>query len=114
MKKSSILITILITFLYAPAFANEEKEQIYLFQLLNQLNAMKPLVIAASKEQPKTTRGVFNYTGYCDGHGKFHNGLINNINQMEEKIHTELDHLTIEPHRVLAIKGDYLVHERAK
>lgn len=114
MKKYSILITILITFFNTSAFANEEKERAYLFQLLNQLEAMKPLVISVSKEQSKTTRRPFNYMGYCDSHGKFHNGLINSINQIEQEIHTELYHLTVEPHKLPAIKDDYLVHERAK
>lgn len=114
MKKLVIVIMLFTALFGTIANANDQKERMYLRQLLNQLNAMKPLIIAASKEQPKTNRIAFHYMSYRDSHGKIHNGLIDDINRIEQEIRAKLYHLPPEPHSIPSIKGDYINYHRAK
>ena len=86
--------------------ASETLEKSYLIQMINQLEAMKPLVLAAKHEQLTNLRLQFHYTSYYDSHGK-HNGLFEDINAIEQGIKDKLSQTSIEPHRFAPIKGDY-------
>lgn len=103
-----VCTTILMTLMSMTVNASEEKERLYLLQLLNQLNAIKPLIVSASKEQPKMNRIQFTYMPYHDIHGKTHNGLIDDINSVEQKIRSRLSKLSVEPHLIPAVKDDYI------
>jgi RAQPRD family integrative conjugative element protein len=112
MKKTIIFCaSILMVLMSIVANANEEKERMYLIQLLNQLNAMKPLIIAASKEQPRMNRTKFHYMSYSDIHGKKQDGLADDINQIEQKIRVKLYQIPAEPRDVPAINDDYLLKQ---
>lgn len=91
-------------------YAKELNESIYLKQILNQLEAIKPLVLAASKEQPKNMRVQFHYIHYQDMSGNHHNGLLEDIEEIEKGVQARLSQPTTEPHRFAPIKGDYLVN----
>lgn len=108
--KNILLLLIIWVFTCNGAFAGEENERIYLIQILNQLHAIKPLIVAAAKEQPKTNRIKFHYTRYRDMNG-IHNGLLDDINAIEMGIKEKLHQLPHSPHFVESIKGDYI--ERA-
>lgn len=107
MKK--IMVVILMLFSLS-IFASETNERIYLTQILNQLAATKPLIVAAAKEQPKSNRIQFHYIAYRDANGKSQNGLLEDINEIEKGIREKLHHTSTEPRIVTAIKGDYINH----
>ncbi len=96
------------------AYASERQERIYLTQIINQLNAIKPLVIAASLQQPKTNRVQFHYSHYLDAHHKKHNGLAEDLSQIEISIQNKLNHIPIEPSVLPPIKGDYILHSKSQ
>ena len=107
MKK--ILISILCLSIFSSSsFATESQEKIYLTQILNQLDAMQPLIIAAKGAQPQNTRIQFHYTKYHDDKGKLHNGLLEDIQAIKAGITQKLNTTGIEPRIVAPIKGDYL------
>lgn len=100
-------IMFVISFLSIQGYANEKNERAYLIQMFNQLESLKPLVVAASKEQPNNLRIMFHYTAYKDTANVLHNGLLEDINEIEKGIKDKLNQISIEPHRFTIIKGDY-------
>jgi RAQPRD family integrative conjugative element protein len=113
MKVKSISILIIVTYLLCMtnAVANEENEKIYLIQMLNQLNALKPLIISASNEQQKNSRFQFRYTAFVNSNGKLQNGLLEDINELKKGIQARLNQKEVESQRFEPIKGDYISHD---
>ena len=106
--KKVILGILLLSLFTTNSFATEAQEKIYLTQMLNQLDAMQPLIIAAEKVQPQNTRIQFHYTKYHDNKGHLHNGLLEDIQSIKAGITQKLNAAGIEPRVVAPIKGDYL------
>lgn len=110
--KMLLLVLFFVSITSLDAEAGEREERIYLIQILNQLHAIKPLVIAASLQQLKTNRIQFHYMAYKDANKKPHNGLLDDLNQIETGIQNKLNHVPIEPSRLSPIRGDYIEHTR--
>jgi RAQPRD family integrative conjugative element protein len=106
--KNILGISILMCLFPLHAIASEANERIYLLQMMNQLEAMKPLLIAAAKEQNKNSRLQFHYMAYRDFNGKLQNGLLEDINEIKNGIQDKLNDSGNEPRHFQAIKGDYL------
>jgi RAQPRD family integrative conjugative element protein len=106
----NLFVTIGLALLSLNVFAGEAEERIYLTQIINQLHAIKPLIVAANKEQPKTNRIQFHYTSYRDLNEKQHNGLLDDINEIENGIKEKLEKIPSAPHTFRQIKGDYINH----
>lgn len=108
------MIIVFLMLFGSSTFASETNERMYLTQILNQLAAMKPLIVSAAREQPKSNRIQFHYTAYKDANGKVHNGLLEDINEIEKGIHEKLHRTPKEPRVVAAIKGDYIDRSNRK
>jgi RAQPRD family integrative conjugative element protein len=94
------------------SLASSEQERLYLVQLVNQCEAMKPLIRAASQQQPKNQRITFHYTAWTDAKGIKRAGLLEDIQAIQTGIEEKLNHIAIEPRTVIPIQGDYLeIHE---
>lgn len=102
-----LIILILMT-ITNTSFAKDKQEREYLIQLLNQLDAMQPLIIAAEKEQPKNLRVQFHYTKFKDSQGQIHNGLLEDIEAIRAGIKEKLNETQIEPRVFSPIAGDYM------
>lgn len=107
-------LTLLLSLFSLQSIANDAKEKIYLIQIINQLEATKQLIIAANNEQIKYTRIKFHYTFYDDANGVRHNGLLEDIQAVQQGIQEKLNQTSIEPRHFEAIKGDYLDHENVQ
>lgn len=107
-QKIFILGICMLSILSTSCFANELKEKMYLTQILNQIDAMQPLIIAAEKAQPVNTRIKFHYTQYRDSHGNLHHGLLEDIQSIKSGITQKLNNASVEPRVVRPIKGDYI------
>jgi RAQPRD family integrative conjugative element protein len=112
--KISLIITVFTCFFSLQALANDAKEKIYLIQMSNQLNALKPLIIAANKEQENDVRVRFHYMSYRDSNGNVHNGLFEDITEIQHGIQDKLNQSISEPHYFKTIKGDYLDFKNVK
>jgi len=106
--KMIFIITILTSLFSLKVMANEAREKIYLTQIINQLEAIKPLVISANKEEEKDARVKFHYTSYRDSNQLLHNGLLEDINEIQKGIQEKLNHTINEPRHFQEIKGDYI------
>ena len=107
------MLTVLTCLFSTCAIADSARERIYLIQMLNQLDSLKPLIIAANKEQAPDARIKFHYTAYCDANEKKHNGLLEDINEIKKGIQEKLNGAHTEPRNFSAIKGDYLGSKRS-
>src|SRR5579863_10089687 len=96
-SKLIIFLGIFLSMVSLHAFASEEKEKIFLTQIVNQINTMQPLIVAASREQPKNLRIKFHYSAYRDAEGNFHHGLLDDINEIKKGIIDKLNQIPIEP-----------------
>lgn len=105
--RSRITTVVMLLFICINAMAGESQEDIYLKQILNQLEAIKPLIMSSSKEQANNTRIQFHYYAYRNLTGK-HNGLFEDINEIERGIKAKLNEASIEPRHFEPIKGDYV------
>lgn len=113
MKQKIIILCLLFTcFLSIRTFASEYLEDVYLVQIINQLESLKPLIIAAKNEQPNNLRIKFHYTSYRDASNKLHNGILEDINEIEKGIKEKLNQTSNEPRRFMPIKGDYVNNEK--
>ena len=112
--KITMLVAIVAGMCSLQAVASDTKEKIYLTQMINQLNALKPLVIAANKEQENDLRVRFHYISYRDSNGSLHNGLLEDITEIQNGIQAKLNRTINEPHHFQTIKGDYLDFKTVK
>lgn len=94
--------------------ADTEQENMYLTQILNALNSIQPLILAAEREQPQNTRTEFHYTQYQDQQGEWHNGLLEDIKTIQSGIKEQLNSASVEPRTITPLNGDYLnlAHEK--
>lgn len=110
--RSRLIIYLLILSVIGGAtsnvFATESKENMYLIQMLNQLNALKPLLYSAKKEQDSHARVKFHYTDYRDADGHVHNGLLEDIHAIQQGIQAKLNKPLSTPRYFESIKGDYI------
>lgn len=108
MKKLKAFIFFMLCMVVGNSLASTEQERIYLVQLINQIDAMTPLVLAAEKEQPNNTRVQFHYAAWHDDKGHTHNGLLEDIKAIKQGILEKLNNAGDEPRAVNSIKEDYL------
>lgn len=115
-KKRGILFFCLFGII-SSAIASPEQERVYLLQLIHQIDAMKPTLLAAQQEQSKTARVQFHYTAYRDITGQCHPGVWEDLQAIRAGIEEKLQKgspaevRTIEP-----VQGDYMdsrQHEKA-
>lgn len=96
------------------AYADNEKleqsnlEKTYLVQIINQLNALQPLVLSAERAQISNKRIQFHYSQYQDSQGKWHHGLLEDIHSIKTGVLEYLSQPAIEPRVVEPLKNDYL------
>ncbi len=114
MLKTNFIAGLIIYSLASASMADTAQENIYLTQILNQINAVKPLIIAASHEQPKSNRIQFHYSKYMDSSGNLHNGLLEDLIEIENGIRQKLEAIPEEPNHFKPINGDYFTRNAEK
>lgn len=108
MNRLKKILPLVLFFVFGSSLASQEQERIYLVQLMNQLDAMTPMVLAAAREQPKNLRVQFHYTAWRDNKGQLHNGLLEDINDIKAGIRQKLNDPSSESRAINPVLGDYL------
>ena len=85
-----------------------DAEKAYLVQIINQLDAMQPLILAAQNAQLANKRVQFHYARYQDIQGQPQNGLLEDVRSIKTGITQYLNEPAIEPRSVQPLQGDYL------
>lgn len=99
---------LMLGFVSTSSYATVAQERMYLTQVLNELSAVQPLILAAQAAQPKNRRVQFHYTRFQDNHGHWHNGLLEDIQSIRSGIQQQLNGMPVEPRAFAPIKGDYI------
>ncbi len=100
-------MAILLMGIFQSAMASPEQERVYLLQLIHQIDAMKPTLLAAQQEQSKTARIQFHYMSYHDAQGQQHNGVWEDLQAIRAGIEEKIKNNPIEPRTPEVINGDY-------
>ena len=101
MKKILALVSIGLLCISPLCLATEEEMKNTLVQIIQQLEAIKPLINQAEKEQPSDTRVKVQFNAYTDSEGRQHPGLNQDIDSMQQSLiaivnQQGLDELSIE------------------
>lgn len=77
-------------------------------RMINQIEALFPLIAQASKEQDKTARVQFHFDEWVDASGVKHDGLKENLLDIRVAIINQINQSNLTPKKVAPISGDYV------
>lgn len=79
-----------------------------LVQIINQLNAIKPLIEKARIYQNKNKRVQLHLTSFKGVDGQPHNGLSEDLNEIKQGIVAYLNKPAIEPKKIMPLENDFV------
>lgn len=94
--------------LQSTAYADNAQMNATLVQLINQINAMMPLIDAAEKQQDKTAPMQFHYDTFIDANGIQHNGLRQDLLTIRQSLINEINQPPLAPRTIIPLQLDYV------
>ena len=88
---------------YADTTMNET-----LVRIVNQLDALLPLIDQAEREQPPNQRVMFHFSSFEGSDGELHTGLREDVMSMKAAILAQLDQAQIDPENVTPVENDFI------
>lgn len=115
-KKPAIYMLLTFSFFASfvfgiPAFADEAQMKETLIKIINQLQAIKPLINEAENEQPKNSIIQIHFEKFEGEDGKIHNGLRQDIEGIQKALILATKRQKIEPRKYKPIKHDFIKSE---
>ena len=108
-KKSFVMSIAIGAFcLSSPLFADTAQMNETLVRLVNQLDAMLPLIDEAEREQPMNERFTFHYSSFEGSDGKQHEGLREDVMSMKAALIAQINQPVIDPNTVASIPNDLI------
>ena len=107
MKRLLLLMIILIGF-SSTALADQAQMNETLVRLVNQLDAMIPLIEQAQREQPENTRFTFQFEKFDDSDGLTHNGLKDDVLAIRQALIDQINQPLSDPDTIPPIKDDFI------
>ena len=110
MKKTiamMISLFFLFSFLYAAKASTVQMNQT-LVRMINQLDALFPLIDEAAKEQDKTARVQFHFKHWVDANGAKHAGLRDDIVLIRAALVNQINQSNLTPREITPMNGDYV------
>jgi RAQPRD family integrative conjugative element protein len=90
------------------SFANDEQMRESIVQIINQIQAIKPLINKAEHEQSSNPRIKIHFDQFSDGKGKIHNGLRQDLSDIQDALIQSINRETVEPRRFNPLKDDFV------
>lgn len=109
MKKIAIIVTLLLS---TSCFATNDQMNEDLVKVVQELQAIKPLLEKAQMEQEKNKRIKINFEDFIGPNGEKHTGLKSDINTIQQSIISMINSESIEPRVVDPISGDFVSKEK--
>ncbi len=106
--KLSVLLTVGVLGFSSQIFADQAQMNESLVRLVNQLDALLPLVDAAEREQPQNERFTFHFSSFEGSDGHPHNGLREDIMSMKEALIVQINQPAIDPETVAPLNNDFI------
>lgn len=103
-------IAILLLVFMPALYADQAQMDATLVKMINQLEAMKPLIRQAKQEQPANPRYRIHFDRWQDLHGQWHNGLRQDIESIQHALIAAVNRPAIAPRTYTPIKGDFVGH----
>lgn len=91
-----------------PIYANSEQMNETLVRIIHQLQAIKPLIAKAEEEQPQNPRVKVHFDRFQDANGEWHNGLLQDITEIEQALKQIVNQEGIEPRSYSSMKDDFI------
>lgn len=104
----SIFLLFISAFYFDSALANEEQMKETLVRIIDQLESLKPLIAEAAREQPSNPRVKVNFDRFKGADGKWHNGLRQDINNIQNALIQVVNKEGVEPRNVSPINDDFI------
>ena len=106
---SVMILSILgLSFVTTSIYADSEQMNETLVRIIHQLQAIKPLIAKAEEEQPQNPRVNVHFDRFQDADGKWHNGLRQDVDDIEQSLKQIVNQAGIEPRRYSSMKDDFI------
>ena len=106
--KKSLLKLILILALPVISFASDSQMKETLVQIIDALEAIKILTNKAEKEQDANPRYKVHFNSFKDANGATHNGLRDDINEIQKSLIAIINDDTRMPRKVENLEHDFV------
>lgn len=103
-----ICLFLLITGINQQALASNELLNEQLVRIINQLNAIKPIISEAERYQSKNAPIKLHLKAFKGADGKTHNGVSEDIELIKKGLIAYLNKPVIAPKKVSPIEGDFI------
>ncbi len=109
MKKwATIILAVTGVIFMAPAYSNDAQMKNTLVKIVNQLEAIKPLINQAQEQQSENPRVKVHFDSWIGPDGTHHNGLRQDINAIQAALINAINKQSIEPRIYKPIKDDFI------
>lgn len=105
------ILSLLLCFLSAASFADDEKLNETLVRIINQINAIQPLLDEAKKEVNPTARIRLHIDAFEGSDGKKHPGLRNDLLSIRNSLIDYINHPVIAPRHIEPLAMDFIQHD---
>jgi hypothetical protein len=95
-------------FLMSPAQASTAQMNQTMVRMINQIDALFPLVTQASDEQDKTARVQFHFDAWRDANGARHDGFRQSLLKVRLALVNQINQSNLTPKTIAPINGDYV------
>lgn len=108
MKKMVIIVVLCALSISLKIYADTAQMNMTLTKIINQLQALKPLITQAERQQLKNSRYQIHFNTWCDSHGQIHQGLRQDINTIQASLIIAMNRTQVTPRAVQPIRGDFI------
>lgn len=99
---------VLISFIGVTAQANTMEMNQTMVRMINQIDAIFPLINQASHQQSKEARVQFHFYSWTDSKGVKHDGLNESLLKIRRALVQQINHSSLTPKEVKPINGDFI------
>ena len=109
MKKISItILVVLCTLLNTAVYADTTEMNNNLVRLVNQIDAMMPIIDAAKAEQDPNARVQFHFETWTDSKGQVHLGLREDLFMIRQALINQINGTNLTPTKVVPLENDFI------
>lgn len=106
LNKLFLIISLSIVFSFS--FADQAQMNETLVRLINQIDAMMPLVQQAKKQQPKNERFQFHFDAFEGSDGEMHNGLKEDLLSIRQALISQINTPSVDPYHIKPLNNDFV------
>lgn len=105
------ILSLLLCFLSAASFADSEKLNETLVRIINQINAIQPLLDEAKKDIDPTARIRLHIEAFEGADGQKHPGLRDDLLSIRNSLIDYINHPVIAPRHIEPLTMDFIQHD---